>query len=312
MQVEYNSIMNFDTKQLAAFASVAAHGSFTAAALELNLSLSAVSLRVKALEAILGQRLLTRAKTVRPTPVGLTLLTHIQQMRLLQADFLERFRPTGVGRTSIALAVNADSLASWFIPGVHQQLQASGLLLDIHIDDQEHTLQLLTEGAVVGCLTAQSKAAPGCVARPLGVMRYRCIAAKQLADRMRQETSAKSKAVKAISVHDLLRTNAVCFNRKDRLQDQFIEQHFAIRNAPYQRHYVSAVDGFHEALMSGLGWGLESTIQYRGDFNAKKLVDLFPGKHIDVPLYWQHYAREGAKAAQLTTAIEKAASKYLL
>jgi LysR family transcriptional regulator, chromosome initiation inhibitor len=304
--------MEFDAKQLAAFASVATHNSFTAAAIELNLSLSAVSVRVKSLEDLLGQRLLTRAKKVRPTPSGLKLLTHIQQMRLLQADFFEKFSPSASGRTSIALAVNADSLASWFIPGVQHQIQSSGLLLDIHIDDQEHTLHLLTDGAVVGCLTTQSKAAPGCVARPLGVMRYRCVASPALADRMRRASGSSVKPSKLISVHVLLQTTAVCFNRKDRLQDQFIEQHFALRNATYSRHYVGAVDGFHEALVLGLGWGLESSIQYRSDFTAKKLVDLFPGKHIDLPLFWQHFVKEGAKASQLTNAIEKAAAKYLL
>ena len=66
-----------DAKQLEALAAVLEQGGFGPAAQSLNLTLAAVSLRIKGLEAALGQRLLVRGKSVRATPAGQTLLAHV-------------------------------------------------------------------------------------------------------------------------------------------------------------------------------------------------------------------------------------------
>lgn len=55
----------FDARQLDALAAVAEQGSFQAAAQALNVTLAAVSLRIKSLEQSIGQRLLVRGKTAR-------------------------------------------------------------------------------------------------------------------------------------------------------------------------------------------------------------------------------------------------------
>ena len=68
-----------DAKQLEALAAVVEHGGFGPAAKALSLTLAAVSLRIKTLEAQLGQRLLVRGKTVRATATGQALLAHINR-----------------------------------------------------------------------------------------------------------------------------------------------------------------------------------------------------------------------------------------
>ena len=73
-----------DARQLEALAAVVEHGSFTAAAQALALTVAAVSLRVKALEAQLGQRLVVRGKTVRATPAGQALLMDGNGKRALE------------------------------------------------------------------------------------------------------------------------------------------------------------------------------------------------------------------------------------
>jgi LysR family transcriptional regulator, chromosome initiation inhibitor len=70
-----------DARQLDALAAVIEQGSFGAAAQALNLTLAAVSLRIKSLEASLGQRLLVRGKQVRATPAGQALLGHVKRVR---------------------------------------------------------------------------------------------------------------------------------------------------------------------------------------------------------------------------------------
>lgn len=70
--------MYLDPRQLAAFATTIDTGSLSAAAVTLRITLAATSLRIKALEESLGQRLLVRGKVARATPAGQALLTHIK------------------------------------------------------------------------------------------------------------------------------------------------------------------------------------------------------------------------------------------
>lgn len=143
---------------------------------------------MKSLEGMLGQRLLVRGKVVSATPAGQALLGHIKRVRLLESDLVAQL-PAAAGVDAadapvrwqtLNVAVNADSLNSWFLPGLAAVLTAHRLLLDIMVDDQDYTHEALTNGDVVGCVTTLPTALRGCIAEPLGTMRYRCGAAPSL------------------------------------------------------------------------------------------------------------------------------------
>jgi LysR family transcriptional regulator, chromosome initiation inhibitor len=302
--------MSLDPKQLEAFAATVQTGSLAAAAKQLHLTLAAVSLRIKALEAQLGQRLLIRSKTAQATRAGQVLLAHISRTRLLEADLTERLASPQDESQWLALpvAVNADSLASWFLPGVQATLQTHRLLLHSVVDDQEHTLQWLQNGDVIGCVTDLPKPLRGCTAEPLGTMRYQCLGSPALAKQLRTLTR-KSNAPA------LLQIPALCFNPKDHLQDRFLKEAFKLKDASYPRHYFPAGDAYHLAMVQGLGWGLQADVQMRlqwkGELESGRLVNLFPHQHIDVPLYWHHWSQESAQAARLTAAVIAAAKLHL-
>ena len=154
---------------------------------------------------------------------------------------------------------------------------------------------------MLGCVTTLAQAMRGCVAEPLGVMRYRCVAAPAVVQRCRTPAGA-------VSPHKLLAHPAIIFNRKDALQDEFLAQHFGLRQPNYPRHYAPAVDAFEEAIALGMGWGMvpEQTLGRRPD-----LRELLPGATVDVALYWQHWAHEAPSAQRLTQAV-KAAARALL
>jgi LysR family transcriptional regulator (chromosome initiation inhibitor) len=217
----------FDARQLDALAAVAEQGSFQAAAQALNVTLAAVSLRIKSLEQAIGQRLLVRGKTVRATAAGQALLTHVRQVRLMESDVLKSLnRGGGDGDgpwQTLSVAINADSMATWFLPGVAPLLAAHRLLVDIVVDDQDHTHDALKSGDVLGCVTTLARPMRGCVAEPLGVMRYRCVGSAALAASVQGEGGV-------LSAHRMLATPAVIFNRKDGLQDVFFVA--ALRAAP--------------------------------------------------------------------------------
>jgi LysR family transcriptional regulator, chromosome initiation inhibitor len=296
--------MPLDPRQLQAFAATIEGGSLSAAAKTLHLTLAAVSLRIKALEESLSQRLLVRGKLARATPAGQALLTHIKQVRLLEADLAQTLTPARKSFQSISVAVNADSLASWFLGGVQATLQKHKLTLQVVVDDQDHTLEWLQAGDVIGCVSTLATPLRGCVAEPLGAMRYRCVASAALAGKLRGKAASPS-------AHQLLAAPGMGFNRKDTLQDQFLRAHLGLTDVNYPRHYLPAVDAYHQALMNGLGWGMEADIQYPEDFAAGRLVDLFPGKFVQVPLYWQHWQHEPPQAARLTASITAAAAERL-
>ncbi|MES2945587.1 MAG: HTH-type transcriptional regulator ArgP [Pseudomonadota bacterium] len=300
-----------DARQLEALAAVIETGSFGAAAKALSVTLAAVSLRIKSLESTLGQRLLVRGKNVRATPAGQALLGHVKQVRLMEADLVSSLPGSGAGQAAdmqtLSVAVNADSLISWFLSGVAPALQKHRLLLDIVIDDQDHTHDALKNGDVVGCVTTLSQAMRGCVAEPLGVMRYRCMASTELMAQW-----AEPGAGTAMSLHRLLKSPALIFNRKDALQDNYLAQHFNLRDALYPRHFVPAVDAFELALELGLGWGMVPDLLLARREHRPTLHEVVPDRPVDVSLYWQHWVREPLSAQRLTQAVKQAARERLL
>jgi LysR family transcriptional regulator (chromosome initiation inhibitor) len=298
-----------DARQLDALAAVLEYGGFGPAAQALNLTLAAVSLRIKGLESALGQRLLVRGKTVRATPAGQVLLAHIKQLRLMESDLLAGLSGGGAGDKALwqtlSVAVNADSLTSWFLPGLASSLMRHHLLLDVVIDDQDHTHDALKHGDVMGCVSALAQPMRGCLAESLGVMRYRCVASPAVVKSCHTQSGA-------LSVHRLLATPAVIFNRKDALQDAFLAQHFNLSSPHYPRHFVPAVDAFESALEHGLGWGMVPDVYLTDRAGPLPLAQILPGSAVDVSLYWHHWEREPASAQRLTLAVKQAASRALI
>src|SRR6478735_5010829 len=105
--------MNWERGQLAALAAVVEHQTFDAAARALSITPSAVSQRIRALEAQLGRVAVTRSRPCRPTTAGAELVRLAREFALLEAE-ADRRLGAGTGRIELAVVVNADSLATWF------------------------------------------------------------------------------------------------------------------------------------------------------------------------------------------------------
>ena len=282
-------------------------GSFQGAARALNVTPAAVTQRIKLLEAQIGARVLVRGKQLRLTPQGQAIVAFHHknerlQEELLQALDLDAQRYQGKQRwRTLRVAVNADSVASWFMPGVTKTLIKQHLLLDAVIDDQDHTHESLRTGEVMGCVTTLAQPMPGCLAEPLGVMRYRALAIPTLIERMRDVNGQ-------VSIHRLLSEPAVIFNRKDAIHDRFLSEHFDLQSPIYPRHFVPAMDAFETAIALGLGWGLVPDMDpWQVGKQGVALQEVVPGCCLDVQLYWQHWEQEAAAAAALTQAVKAAA-----
>src|SRR5690606_25438242 len=108
----------FDPAQLAALAAIHRLGTFESAAAELNVTPSAVSQRIKALEEAAGTLLLTRGQPCTATQAGLRLVRHHDEIALLTRQLAEDLPGLAPGPATLRIAVNADSLATWVIPAL--------------------------------------------------------------------------------------------------------------------------------------------------------------------------------------------------
>lgn len=99
-------IPDLDLDLLRGFVTVAERGGFTAAGLVLGLTQSAVSLKVKRLEDLLGKPVFTRgAKQVALTREGETLLGYARRMLALNEEAVRRFiAPPMAGRLRLGVA----------------------------------------------------------------------------------------------------------------------------------------------------------------------------------------------------------------
>ena len=168
----------FDYKLLSALAAVVEQAGFERAAQVLGLSQSAISQRIKLLEARVGQPVLVRGTPPAPTEIGRRLLNHVQQVRLLERD-LQTLVPAldeeGLPER-LRIALNADSLATWWAQAVGEFCAEQHLLMDLVVEDQTVGLKRMRAGEVAACLCASERPVAGARSVLLGAMRYRALA----------------------------------------------------------------------------------------------------------------------------------------
>lgn len=286
--------------QLAAISAALDEGSFDAAARRLSITPSAVSQRIKSLEDRLGQVLLVRQVPCRPTPAGQRLLQRLQPMKVLEAEALADLHPERAGpffSIAVAIAVNDDSLQTWVLDALAELHREHGYLFDVRVDDQDHTLALLQDGAVLGAVTSQATPLKGCSVVPLGSMRYRAIASSAF---------VKTYFPSCVDAISLSKAPMLIFNRKDELQWRFLRRITKARlNPPV--HYLPSSTGFVDAARLGLGWCLAPEALIKQAVAAKHIVTLDQDRPVDVPLYWQHSAIRSATLQAMARAFVDAA-----
>jgi len=286
--------MQIDGQQLAAFAAVIEQGSFDAAAARLHITPSAVSQRIKALEQRVGQVLVVREKPCTATPAGIPLLRLAAQTALLEAEALAEMGGGDGAVPRIALAVNADSMATWFT-GVLTALD--GVLFDIRIEDQDHSARLLREGVVMGAVTTERTPVTGCRVHALGVMRYIPVASPAYAERYLPD---------GFTAHAVSEAPSLAWNRDDALQDELVRKAFR-RNIVRAQHFIPTAEGFGAAVRSGLGWGMfpdSLAAPHQADGSFVRVSDV----HLDVPLFWQCWKLDSPMVQTITDAVSSAAA----
>jgi len=291
--------MRFDPVQLETLTVILEEGSFEAAARRLHLTPSAVSQRVRALEREAGQVLVRRTSPVTVVPAGEPLVRLGRQLRLLAAEAAVALGGRGgeAGAEEVlelSVAVNADSLATWFRPVLAAGAGRVGTALRLHLDDESFSHDLLRRGEVLAAVTSEPRPVQGCSVEPLGLLRYRAASAPGL-----RERHGRGRGV------DWARMPMVVFDERDRLQDRVLEDRGAPR--PAVVHRVPSTADFLEAIRCGLGWGMVPESQLAPAVAAGELVRLPGPAPVDVGLHWQRWRLESPALDALTHDVRRAA-----
>ncbi|MCA9333810.1 LysR family transcriptional regulator ArgP [Candidatus Saccharibacteria bacterium] len=292
----------YDLKNIQALAMVIDMQSFDLAAQKLFISQSAVSQRIQSLENRMGLPLLQRTLPYRATQTGELLLKYFQQIRLLQHDLDDHFSQRATPQT-VSIAINRDSLDTWFyhtLPDLHL---LTDFRLQIITDDQELALDYFKNGLVSACISTHAKALNGCRCDYLGQMEYLLVASPEFHDKNFTRVSGSL-------ARKLLGSPAVIFDKNDFLHKRYLEKHFKIEGEP-SYHIAPSVHCFRQFVLCGYGYALIPRIDIRNELRDGQLIEVAPNKTWKMKLYWHYWSVDSKHYQSFNRVIIERAKHYL-
>ncbi|MGI6246501.1 MAG: LysR family transcriptional regulator ArgP [Pseudochelatococcus sp.] len=290
-----------------AVAMVVQTGSFEKAARALNVTPSAVSQRVRQLEERLGAVLIERGAPCTATEKGAWLCRHLEHVGLLESELMAHL--PGIAdpaqppqRVTLNIATNADSLGTWFLAALPAFAREADCLFAIAVDDQDHTAEWLQRGRVLAAVTSLAKPVQGCRVVSLGALRYHATASP---DYVRRHFPA------GVTAEALAGAPALTFNQKDRLQHAWARRTCGL-DVAFPTHWLPSTQGFVEACLAGMGWGLNPAMLVREHLASGRLVEPVAGAPLDVPLFWQVNRLAADRLAGLTRNVIATAKRALV
>ncbi|MEC5214348.1 LysR family transcriptional regulator (chromosome initiation inhibitor) [Polaromonas sp. CG_9.5] len=300
----------FDPDALECLAAIVEEGGFERAARRLSITQSAVSQRLRALEAQVGTVLIVRSRPLKATSAGQLLLKHTKMVRLLRADLerdLKELAPSSLRGTReeerISIAINADSIATWALPAL-TGLAQQGLPMEIITDDQDFTQEWLRQGQVLGCVTTLKQALRGCKMVALGAMDYVVVATPALV----QERLGSA----GLTAHNFREIAFVAFNRKDDMQSEFVGKAFGLKRVMLNQLFVPSSEGQVRAVLAGWGASVLPRLLAQPLLDQGLLVNLAPACVLPIQLYWHCWNLESEVLDALTAELTASAALALV
>ncbi|QJC54775.1 putative HTH-type transcriptional regulator [Polaromonas vacuolata] len=310
----------YDPDALECLAAIVEEGGFERAARRLSITQSAVSQRLRALEAQVGTVLIVRSRPLKATSAGMLLLKHTKMLRLLRADLerdLKELAPSSLGSTReeerISIAINADSIATWAMQAL-TALAQQGLPMEIITDDQDFTHEWLREGQVLGCVTTLKQALRGCKITPLGAMEYIAVATPQFAQSRLSSLGSVGGGQSAfgLTAHNFRDVPFVAFNRKDDMQSEFVGKAFNLKSVSLNQLFVPSSEGQVRAVLAGWGVSVVPRLLTQGLIDQGLLINAAPDHVLPIQLYWHCWNLESEVLDALTLALKHSSNAFLV
>ncbi len=254
---------------------------FELAAKKLFITQSAVSQRIKCLEDFYGEPLLIRTLPYRLTQLGRQLIGHFKKICLLEDELAQELGAIEI-QPQICVAINRDSLETWFLDLIEQNQKVfRGIVLEIIADDQELTINYLKNGSVSACLSTAAKEIIGGKATFLGSMHYTLVASPTF---VKKYFSFKN------PLKCLENAPAIKFDKNDYLHERYLEKFFGINGADLKYNIMPSVKGFKTLTMLGYGYALIPKIDILKELESKQLIEIYPDHTWEIPLYWHYWS----------------------
>ncbi|KAA2311580.1 LysR family transcriptional regulator ArgP [Pseudooceanicola sediminis] len=281
-------------------------GSFERAAATLNVTPSAISQRVKTFEERIGTVLIERGVPCVATDKGLWLCRHMERVGMLEKDLLEHLPELSapgeaMPRVTINVATNADSLGTWFLDAIASFAKSSDYLMNVSIDDEEHTADWLRRGRVLAAVTSLERPVQGCRVTPLGALWYKATASPEFVARHFPD---------GVTAGSFQLAPALTFNQKDRLQHAWARQVFG-RDLAFPTHWLPSTQSFLQGSIAGMGWALNPAKLAEEHIARGDLVELVPGLGFERALFWQINRLAADQLTELTRSILAVARREL-
>ncbi len=291
-----------DYKFLEALTAVIEEGGFDKASIKLNLTQSAISQRIKNFEEQLGQVLIVRSVPPEPTDAGRKLIKHLRQVRLLEHELTEDTDLVDPNNfTVLPLGVNADSLATWLFDALDGFLKENRVLLDLYVDDENQTQELLKRGEVVGCIGTDSTPLKSSRRQYLTTLDYICVCTPAFRDKWFKD---------GFTLKNVTKAPAAVFNRKDEAQGKMLEMAFPEVKITHPIFYIPSSEPFVDAIRREYAYGMVGEFQIPDELDSGKLIDLLPEMRVSVPMYWQSWSVDTPLLKELGNALSNHFKKY--
>jgi len=291
-----------DYKLLSALDAVLREQSFDKAAKRLHITQSAISQRIKLLETEYAAPLLIRSQPIQATPLGQKLLGHYQRVLQLESELAKQLNKEKQ-RQPLPLAINADSLATWFVGAIRPLLQQQQVELNLYVEDESRTWERLSSGEALACVTSKEKVMAGGESHFLGYMEYLCVATPTFIERY---------FAQGIDAQSLQNAPAIAFDQHDDIHIRFLAEHFSLKQGQYPCHTIRSSQGFVDLTLADGAYSLNSRLHIEHDLKAQRLINILPDKVIYVPLYWHCWQLSGTLIDELTSNIISHCQQRLL
>ena len=298
-------MIEFDYVALNALAAVAREGSFEGAARRLNVTQSAVSQRIKALEERMGASLIVRGRPCSTTEYGAQLCRHVDHVLLLEHEIKRGLTAENGAKAKAAvlrIVVNNDSLATWFPAVVRRAQLEANTHLELIAEDEAHSLSRLHSGDALAALTATGEKVQGFRSSFLGDMEYVAIASKAF---------VQNELPDGISREALEHAPSVLFDSKDQLPFKWLTKAFG-ESRDLNSIKIPSYEGYMACILNGTGWGMMPIATADSLIRSGQLIELNSECRIKVPLFW-HSSTQGADVfGALENIVVEEAKKQLI
>lgn len=293
--------MDFDYDSLAFLSTIVRTGSFESAAISLNVTQSAVSQRIKHLEDKIGTVLVVRGRPCVATEDGMLLCRHLEQVSLMRHEVFEQLSGAK-SKLDVRVAVNSDSLATWFPEVVERAELDLNLRLEIVPDDQDYTAERLRSGDALAIVTSSEKPIPGCQVFPLGSMEYMAVASTGYANQYLGD---------GVNLANMSASPSIRFDQKDTLPQQWLEKAFG-DTARLSSHFIPSYEGHLLCCRRGIGWVMMPNEAVEEHIASGELVEMVPEVTVRIPLFWHTTAQSSGVLLRLSEVVSQVAKQRLV